>query len=161
VNPNADIREAMKDTHSIALGRVVMHTRERLMAIEPREKGLLVHALRMRDEVVNLQKALESIPDMKPDRQMVEIAEKIIAQLEGPFDAEEFRDRYEESLRDLIRRKEKGEKPTITAPPAEPSNVIDLMAALKKSLGAKGTPPKRSSSKPATASPKPPKKRTR
>ena len=102
VNAYAVIREAMKQTHRVALGRVVMHTRERLMAMEPREKGLLVHSLRMRDEVVNLQKALESIPDMKPDKQMVEIAEKIIAQLEGPFDPEEFRDRYEESLRDLI-----------------------------------------------------------
>ena len=143
------------------LGRVVMHTRERLMAMEPREKGLLVFSLRMRDEVVNLQKALESIPDMKSDRQMVEIAEKIIAQLEGPFDPEEFRDRYEESLRDLIQRKEKGEKPTVTALPAEPSNVIDLMAALKKSLGAKVAPPKATPPKHATAPAKPPKKRAR
>jgi DNA end-binding protein Ku len=161
VNAYAVIREAMKQTHRVALGRVVMHTRERLMAMEPREKGLLVFSLRMRDEVVNLQKALESIPDMKPDRQMVEIAEKIIAQLEGPFDPEEFRDRYEESLRDLIRRKEKGEKPTVTAPPAEPSNVIDLMAALKKSLGAKGAPPKRTPPKNAAVSTKTPKKRAR
>src|SRR6266700_2811967 len=147
VNAYAVIREAMRQTHRVALGRVVM---------QPREKGLLVHSLRMRDEVVNLQKALESIPDMKSDRQMVEIAEKIIAQLEGPFDADEFRDRYEESLRDLIRRKEKGEKPTVSAPPAEPSNVIDLMAALKKSLGPKGTPPKN-----AAVSTKSPKKRAR
>lgn len=161
VNAYAVIREAMRQTHRVALGRVVMHTRERLMAMEPREKGLLVHSLRMRDEVVNLQKALESIPDMKPDRQMVEIAEKIIAQLEGPFDPDEFRDRYEESLRDLIRRKEKGEKPTVSAPPAEPSNVIDLMAALKKSLGAKGAPPKGSPPKQATAPAKPSKKRGR
>ena len=161
VNAYAVIREAMKQTHRVALGRVVMHTRERLMAMEPREKGLLVYSLRMRDEVVNLQKALESIPDMKPDRQMVEIAEKIIAQLEGPFDPEEFRDRYEESLRDLICRKEKGEKPTVTAPPAEPSNVIDLMAALKKSLGAKGAPPKRTPPKNAAVSTKTPKKRGR
>jgi DNA end-binding protein Ku len=160
-NAYAVIREAMKQTHRVALGRVVMHTRERLMAMEPREKGLLVHALRMRDEVVNLQTALESIPDMKPDRQMVDIAEKIIAQLEGPFDPEEFRDRYEESLRDLIARKERGEKPTVSAPPAEPSNVIDLMAALKKSLGAKGAPPKRTPAKQTAAPAKPPKKRAR
>jgi DNA end-binding protein Ku len=161
VNAYAVIREAMRQTHRVALGRVVMHTRERLMAMEPREKGLLVFSLRMRDEVVNLQKALESIPDMKSDRQMVEIAEKIIAQLEGPFDPEEFRDRYEESLRDLIQRKEKGEKPTVTALPAEPSNVIDLMAALKKSLGAKVAPSKATPPKHATAPAKPPKKRAR
>lgn len=138
----AVIREAMADTNRIALGRVVMHTRERLIAIEPRENGLVASSLRMRDEVVNMGKALEAIPHVKPDRQMVDIAEKIIAQLEGEFNPDEFRDRYEEALRDLIRRKEKGEKPTTVAPPAEPSNVIDLMAALKKSLGAKAAPPK-------------------
>jgi DNA end-binding protein Ku len=133
----AVIREAMADTNRIALGRVVMHTRERLMAIEPRDHGLLTYTLRMRDEVVNMAKALESIPAAKPDRQMVEIADQIIAQLEGPFDPQEFRDRYEESLRDLIDRKEHGERPVAVAPPAAPSNVIDLMAALKKSLAAK------------------------
>ena len=160
-NAYAVIREAMADTRRIALGRVVMHTRERLMAIEPREKGLLAYSLRMRDEVVNMQKALEAIPDVKPERQMVDIAEKIIDQLEGPFNADEFRDRYEEALRDLIRRKEKGEKPTVTAPPAEPSNVIDLMAALKKSLGAKGAAPKTPPPKSAPARAKAPKKRAR
>jgi DNA end-binding protein Ku len=158
-NAYAVIREAMTQTHRVALGRVVMHTRERLMGIEPRDKGLLVYSLRMRDEVVNMSKALESIPDVKPSKQMIEIAEKIIEQLAGPFEPEEFRDRYEEALRDLIRRKEKGEKPTVTAPPPEPSNVIDLMEALKKSLGAKG---KAASSRGAPlASAKPAKKRAR
>ena len=156
----AVIREAMADTNRIALGRVVMHTRERLMAIEPRDNGLVASSLRMRDEVVNMEKALEAIPHVKPDRQMVEIAEKIIAQLEGSFNPDEFRDRYEEALRDLIRRKEKGEKPTTVAPPAEPSNVIDLMAALKNSLGGKGAAPKTPPKSAATRA-KSPKKRAR
>jgi len=156
----AVIREAMADTHRVALGRVVMHTRERLMAIEPRDNGLLTYTLRMRDEVVNMAKALESIPDIKPNRQMIDIAEKIIDQLEGPFAPDEFRDCYEEALRDLIRRKEKGEKPTVVAPPAEPSNVIDLMAALKKSLGAKGAAA-RQAPKTAAASTKTHKKHAR
>lgn len=134
------IREAMSETNRMALGRLVMHTRERLMALEQRENGLLAYTLRMRDEVVNMGKALEAVPDVKPDRQMVTIAKRIIDQLEGPFEPEMFRDRYEEALRDLIRRKEKGEKPAVIAPPAEPSNVIDLMDALKKSLGAKSEP---------------------
>ena len=138
-NAYAVIREAMAQTNRIALGRVVMHTRERLMAIEPRENGLLTYSLRMRDEVVNMAKALESVPSAKPEPQMVEIASRIIDQLEGPFDPSEFRDRYEEALRDLIRRKEKGERPKVVAPPPAPSNVIDLMAALKKSLGSKPT----------------------
>src|SRR5256714_3634564 len=105
-NAYAVIREAMAQTNRIALGRVVMHTRERLMAIEPRENGLLTYSLRMRDEVVNMAKALESVPSARADQQMVEIAAKIIQQLEGVFDPSEFRDRYEDALRDLIKRKE-------------------------------------------------------
>ncbi len=159
-NAYAVIRAAMADTNRIAFGRVVMHTRERLMAIEPRDNGLLTYTLRMRDEVVNMAKALESVPAATPDQQMVDIADKIIEQLEGPFDPSEFRDRYEESLRDLIRRKEKGESPVAVAPPAAPSNVIDLMAALKKSLGA---PPahEKARTKTAAASVKTHRKRAR
>jgi len=160
----AVIREAMADTRTVALGRVVMHTRERLMAIEPREHGLVASTLRMRDEVVNMAKALEAIPNVKPDKQMVDIAEQIIAQQQGPFDPDEFRDRYEEALRDLIKRKEHGEKPVAVAPPAEPSNVIDLMAALKKSLGAKTPAPKaaaKAAPKHAAAHAKTAKKRTK
>src|SRR5689334_11102819 len=80
-NAYAVIREAMSDTHRVALGRVVMHTRERLMAIEPRDNGLLTYTLRMRDEVVNMANALESVPSITPDQQMVEIADKIIEQM--------------------------------------------------------------------------------
>ena len=71
---------------------------------------------------------------------MIDIAEKIIEQAEGKFAPEEFRDRYEESLRELIRRKEKGEAPTEVEPPPDTSNVVDLMEALRKSLSAKGKP---------------------
>ena len=140
------IREAMKDAGRIALGRVAMHTRERLVAIEPRGKGLLAYTLRMRDEVVDIEKAFDTIPDVKPNKQMVDIAHKIIEQQEGEFAAAEFRDRYEEGLRELIERKEKGEKTTVAAPPPDTTNVVDLMDALKKSLARKGAPPP----KPAT-----------
>jgi DNA end-binding protein Ku len=139
----AVIREAMEGADAIALGRVAMYSRERLMAIEPRDNGLLAYSLRMRDEVVSMGKALESVPHARAQKPMVEIAERIIAQLRGPFNPNEFRDRYEESLRELIRRKQKGEKIVASEPAAEPSNVIDLMAALKKSLSAKGEAPKR------------------
>jgi len=135
----AVIREAMSKEGRIALGRVVMHTRERLMAIEPRDNGLLAYSLRMHDEVVNPAVAFEDIPNVKADPRMVEIAQKIIEQQEGPFNPEEFRDRYEEALRELIRRKERGERPTVAPPAPSPTNVINLMDALKKSLKGKGT----------------------
>lgn len=135
------IRDAMAGAGRIALGRVVMHTRERLMAVEARGNGLLAYSLRMADEVIGTAAAFADIPKEKPDRRMIEIAEKIIAQLQGPFAPEEFQDRYEQALRDLIRRKERGEKPVTVAPP-EDTNVIDLMDALKRSLG-KRQPPRR------------------
>jgi len=131
------IREALEEAGRVALGRVVMHTRERLMALEPRGKGILAYTLRMRNEVIDPSKAFDSIPAAKPDKRMIDIALKIIEQQEGAFDPDRFKDRYEMALRELIRRKEKGEKP-VTAEPVEESNVIDLMEALKKSLNNKG-----------------------
>lgn len=127
------IRDALVETGRIALGRVVMHTRERLVALEPRDKGIIVYTLRMGDEVVSPKDAFEDIPASKPNKQMIEIARKIIEQQAGAFEPDKFEDRYENALRDLIRRKEKGEK-LVTAEPVADDNVIDLMEALKKSL---------------------------
>jgi DNA end-binding protein Ku len=131
------IRDALRETGRIALGRVVMHTRERLVALEPRDKGIIAYTLRMRDEVVNPAQAFADIPATKPDKRMIEIATKIIEQQEGPFEPDKFEDRYEIALRDLIVRKEKGEK-IVSAASVDDDNVIDLMEALKKSLGRKG-----------------------
>jgi DNA end-binding protein Ku len=139
------IREALSEAGRIALGRVVMHSRERLVALEPRDKGILVYTLRMADEVVPPKDAFADIPDAKPDKRMIEIARKIIEQQEGAFEPEKFHDRYETALRDLIRAKEKGEK-LVTAEPVEDDNVIDLMEALKKSLKHKGAAGKRKAS---------------
>ena len=131
------IREAMADAGRVALGRVSMHTRERLMAIEARDGGMIATTLRMANEVVSHKSLFDDIPKTKPQKALTDIAEQIIAQQEGPFEPSEFKDRYEEALRELIRKKEKGEK--ITAePPPEDTNVIDLMDALRKSLKAKG-----------------------
>jgi DNA end-binding protein Ku len=132
------IRDAMAGAGRIALGRVVMHTRERLMAVEARGKGLIAYSLRMGDEVIDSKKAFADIPAEKPSKQMIEIAEKIIQQQEGAFEPEGFKDRYEKSLRELIKRKAHGEK-IVKAEPVEDTNVIDLMEALKKSLKAKGS----------------------
>jgi DNA end-binding protein Ku len=133
----AVIREAMKKAGKVALGRLVMHQRERLMALEPRDKGILAYTLRNRREVRQADEIFAHIKDVKPPPQMVEIATKIIEQLEGPFDPSLFNDRYEDALRALIKEKEKGH--TIKAPeePKE-AEVIDLMEALKRSLGQSG-----------------------
>jgi DNA end-binding protein Ku len=139
--PNSDlgleafavIREAMARSNKIALGRVVMHTRERLVALEPRDKGILAYTLRTADEVKNPAEFFEPIKDVTPDPAMVDIASRIIEQQEGAFEPKEFRDRYEDALRELIASKQKGLAPKDVAEPDD-TNVVDLMAALRASL---------------------------
>ncbi|HUO94407.1 MAG TPA: Ku protein [Rhizomicrobium sp.] len=155
VEAYAVIRDAMNATGRIALGRVVMHTRERLMAVEPRGRGLLAYTLRARNEVLDVDAAFRGLPATKSDRKMLDIAEKIIDQQSGPFDPDQFEDRYETALRDLIARKEKGQRP-ITIEPPEDTNVVDLMEALRKSLKAKDkgrAAPARARALPARAKP--------
>ena len=143
------IREAMEKAGQVALGRLVMHQRERLMALEPRERGIVVYSLRANREVKNPAELFDRIPDLKPSPQMVDIATQIIHQQEGPFDPSQFNDRYEDALRTLIKAKEKGA--TVTAPeePKE-AEVIDLMDALRRSLGQSGAGERR---KPAAKTP--------
>ncbi|HEY4940485.1 MAG TPA: Ku protein [Rhizomicrobium sp.] len=131
------IRDALSQAGRIAIGRVVMHTRERVVALEPRDKGIVAYTLRSADEVIDPKLAFEDIPAARSDKRMVEIARKIIEQQEGAFDPSMFEDRYEKALRELIRRKQKGEKP-VKSEPVDDTNVIDLMEALKKSLKHKG-----------------------
>jgi DNA end-binding protein Ku len=143
------IREAMVKAKQVALGRLVMHQRERLMALEPRDRGILAYSLRTNREVKDSAEVFDRIPAAKPNAQMIDIATQIIKQQEGPFDPSQFNDRYEDALRALIKEKEKGH--TVSAPeqPKE-AEVIDLMEALRRSLGQGGGGERR---KPAAKAP--------
>jgi DNA end-binding protein Ku len=127
------IREAMRSEGKIALGRVVLSTRERLLALEPRDQGILAYSLRTRGEVRDTRDVFGAISDKPPDPAMIDIARRIIEQQAGPFDPDQFVDRYEEALKALIAAKQKGQKPVRSAEP-EDTNVVDLMAALRASL---------------------------
>lgn len=144
------IREAMRAEGQIALGRVVLSTRERLMALEPRGRGIIAYSLRSRDEVRDPADLFDDIPEIKIDPAMVDIARKIIEQQEGPFDPSQFADRYEDALKRLIAQKEKGRRPVAVAEP-EDTNVVDLMAALRASLEGARRPAKPSASRRAPA----------
>lgn len=136
--PFAVIREAMAGQAKVALGRLVMVNRERIVAVEVRNGGMLLTTLRSHDEVRTDSDVTDDVPEVKVDRRMIEIAERIIAQSEGAFEPGEFRDRYEEALRDLVETKAKGAKPARKRPAAaDESNVIDLMDALRRSLKAR------------------------
>jgi len=148
------IRTALEKSGQIALGRIVMATRERIVALEPRGKGILAYTIRSDAEVRKPDEIFAGISDAKADPAMIAIAEKIIEQQEGPFDPSQFVDRYEKALKALIEDKKKGHTPEKVAEP-DNTNVIDLMAALRASLDgkAKAKPPAKETPK-ATA-PKP------
>jgi len=131
------IRTALEKSGKIALGRIVMATRERILALEPRGKGILAYTIRSDAEVRKPDDIFKGISDAKPPAAMIAIAQKIIEQQEGPFDPSQFVDRYEEALKALIDDKRKGHKPARVDEPDD-TNVVDLMAALRASLGAKG-----------------------
>jgi DNA end-binding protein Ku len=135
----AVIRESMARAGQIGIGRVVMSSRERIVALEPRGKGILAYTLRTDAEVRKEDEIFGGISDKDPDPQMIAIAQKIIEQQEGPFDPSQFVDRYEEALKELIAAKQKGHKVAKVEEP-EDTNVIDLMAALRASLSAKDAP---------------------
>ena len=149
------IRQAMEKAKKVALGRLVMHQRERLIALEPREKGILAYTIRSNREVRDAHEVFSHIPSTKPPAEMVAIAEKIIGQKEGPFDPSKFNDRYEDALRALIKEKEKGHKIAEVKEPKE-AEVIDLMEALKRSLGEGGARRKTSARKAAAPAKKAP-----
>ena len=134
------IRTAMEKSGQIALGRVVIGTRERILALEPRGKGILAYTIRTDAEVRKPDEIFGGISDKAADPEMIAIAEKIIDQKEGPFDPGQFVDRYEEALKALIEDKKKGHKPAKVAEP-EATNVVNLMSALRASLSSKGKAP--------------------
>ncbi len=134
----AVIRDAMREKERVGLGRVVLSQRERIVALEPRDELILLTTLRAHDEVRDPDDlvALPKVP--KTARAMLDIADKIIEQQQGDFAPAEFVDRYEDAVRALIERKRKGQKPVRAEKPErdEDSNVVDLMEALRRSIGA-------------------------
>jgi len=133
----AVIQAAMKEQGKVALGRLVLHQRERPCALEPRDGGILLTTLRTHDEIRSSAGIFDRhLP--KPDRGMLQIAEKIIAQQKGKFDPSHFKDRYEDALRALIERKKKGKPIEAEAPESKDEKVVDLMEALRSSLKGSG-----------------------
>ncbi len=130
------IRTAMETSGQIAIGRVVIGTRERILALEPRDKGILAYTIRTDAEVRKPDEIFDGISSAKPPAAMIAIAKQIIEQQQGPFDPSQFVDRYEQALKALIAAKQKGRRPAKVAEP-EDTNVVDLMAALRSSLAGK------------------------
>jgi len=147
------LREALRKTKKIALGQLSVRGREMLISLRPCGKGLVMETLRYADEVRKAQSYFSEIPDEKPSEDLLDLATTLIEKKSAPFDPSAFRDRYIDAVKNLIEKKSKAKgKKKILEDVEEPSasrgsNVIDLMAALKKSVGAKDA--SSSSAKPA------------
>ena len=134
----AIIRDAMRDEKVVGLGRVVMARRERIMMLEPMDKGLVGTVLRYGSEVRNADTYFEDIPDMKLPEEMKDLAHVIIERKAGHFRPEDFNDRYEDAVVELIRAKQAGMPAKAPEQPSRPSNVVSIMDALRKSIAAEG-----------------------
>ena len=135
------LREALRKAGKVGLGQLSIRGSEKLVALKPCGKGLLLETLRYADEVRKGQSFFSEIEEAKPKKELLDLAQTLIDQKSAPFDAGEFEDRYVEALKKLIDKKAKsksGKKviEDVDEPEAgSGGNVIDLMAALKKSVG--------------------------
>ena len=143
------LRDAIAASGMAALSRLVISRRERPVTILPLEQGMVLHTLHEPRDLYAYDTLFERIPDEKPDPEMVKLARQLIERQEGKFEPGDAVDRYEERLRQVIDAKLKGEG--IKPDPEEPrgDHVIDLMAALKQSLGQDGKSRKAASAKSA------------
>ena len=133
----AVIREAIRKEGKVALGKVLFTSREHIIALEARGKGMVGLTLRYPYEVRNEKEYFDDIEDEKIPKDMLDLAIHIVETKLGQFKPGEFKDQYEDALKDLLRKKQKGEK--IERPKdREPSNVINLMDALRQSVKAGG-----------------------
>src|SRR5215203_2708031 len=129
----AVIRETIRSLDKVAIARVVLTNREHIIALEARGKGLMGMLLRYPYEVRDAGEYFDDIQDVKITKDMLDLAKHIVEQKSGHFEPKKFEDHYEAALQELLEKKQKrlpiavGKKPT-------PSNVVDLMSALKASI---------------------------
>ncbi|MBO9518489.1 MAG: Ku protein [Porphyrobacter sp.] len=148
------LREALRKSNKVGVGQISVRGREQLVSLKPCGKGLVLETLRYEDEVREAQGYFKGIGTEKPSKDLLDLATTLIDQRSAPFDAGEFHDRYVDALKALIAKKQKAKGKKILEDVAEPevargSNVIDLMAALKKSVGGEKAPAKKPAAKKA------------
>ena len=147
------LREALRDTKKVGLGQLAMRGKEYIISLKPCGRGILMETLRYADEVNKAQGYFRDIGDSKPDPELLELAETLIDKKTAKFDPSKFHDRYIDALHELIEKKRKSKGAKIEAEdepaPSRGSNVVDLMAALKKSIEKPGAAKKPAKKAPA------------
>jgi DNA end-binding protein Ku len=129
------LRQAMEDADKVAIGKVVIRSKESLVAIRPNGPVLTMETMLFHDEVVD-PNSLDELPvqDGKAKKRELEMAQQLIDSLSGDFEPEKYRDEYRERVLDLIERKAAGEEIAVQPAPEEPAKVPDLMSALEASI---------------------------
>ena len=132
------LREALRATKKVGLGQLSVRGKEQLVSLKPCGQGMVLEMLRYADEVRKAQSYFDEIPDDKHEAELLELAETLIEKKTAPFEPGQFHDRYQDALRRLIDEKAKAKGGKVIEEAEEPAatgtNVIDLMAALKKSV---------------------------
>ena len=131
----------------VAIGKVAFTSREHIIALEARGKGMLGVTFRYPYEVRKEDEYFDDIPEPKITKDMLDLATHIVETKTGEFDPKKFEDQYEDAVKELLKKKQAGEK--IEVPQErKPANVVNLMEALRQSIaaesGTKGKPPARS-----------------
>jgi DNA end-binding protein Ku len=129
----AVIRETIRSMDKVALARLVLTSREHVISLEARDKGLMGMLLRYPYEVRDQSEYFDDIQDVKITKDMLDLAKHIVEQKSGHFDPSKFEDHYESALQDLLNKKQKGQ-PLPKAAPKRTDNVVDLMSALRASI---------------------------
>ncbi len=163
------LRDALRLTKKVGLGQLVLRGRSNIVAVKPYGKGLSIETLRYADEVQKADQFFSEVPEIKPEKELVGLAEELIKRKVSKFDPKAFKDSYEEALRELIDAKIENRPPEAIEEPQLGAKVINLMEALKRSVGKKAAQPKIAAAKAAApkkssrgkAKEKAPAKRTR
>lgn len=143
------LRDALKKTKKIGLGQLVVRGQGSIVAIKPYGKGLLLETLRYADEIRKPSEAFDTLPSKKVDADLVSLAEELIEKKAGDFQPEKFKDSYTAALRELIKAKQEKRAPREIEETPPVSNVINLMDALKRSVGKGGAGKTGNEAKPA------------
>ena len=132
------LRDALKETGKVGLGQLVIRGKSNIVAVKPYGKGLSIETIRFADEVQKADAFFSEVPEITPDRELVGLAEELIKRKVSKFDPKAFKDTYEDALRELIDAKIEDRAPEAIEEPQLGAKVIDLMEALKRSVGGRG-----------------------
>lgn len=134
----AIMQKALKQANKVGIGQLILRGQSNIVALEPCGRGLLLEILRHADEVKAADAFFEEVPEVKVDKEALELAIELIERKAGKFEPDKLKDEYTEAVWELINAKIEHRAPTVVTGEAPSAKVINIMDALKKSVKAQG-----------------------